>query len=60
MLRKNKTKKLNAKGKTFTDLLNHTQVNTEELYKLETTNGGINYQVCLVGDLDGTGKESEL
>lgn len=52
MLRKNKTKKLNAKGKTFTDLLNHTQVNTEELHKLETTNGGINYQVCLVGDLD--------
>ena len=52
MLRKNKTKKLNAKGKTFTDLLNHTQVNTEELHKLETTNGGINYQVCLIGDLD--------
>lgn len=50
--RKNRLIKLDLRGKTCKDLTNREFVNSEEIYKTVTTNTGIDYTVCLVGNLE--------
>lgn len=50
--RKNRMKKLNLIGKSFSDLTSKQHTNTSEIYELSTTNAGIDYTVCLVGNLE--------